>query len=106
VEEALRNSGLNAVRGGGVRQPFLGGEGVVYHIGQAELQVYLYADAGAVARDTGALDTARVAPPTMQISWRMPPTLIVDNNMAAILLTRDDALRASIRAAIKGSRRD
>ncbi len=106
LEEALRKNGLNPVSGGPVRQPFLGGEGILYQIGQAELQVYLYADAGAVARDTDLLDTTRVAPPTMQVSWRMPPTLIVDNNMAAILLARDDALRRRIRAAIKKSHRD
>ena len=106
VEEALRKNGLNPVTAGSVRQPFLGGEGALYRIGPAELQVYLYADAGAVARDTDLLDTARVAPPTMQVSWRMPPTLIVDNNMAAILLTRDDALRKRIRTAFKESHRD
>lgn len=106
LEEALRKNGLTPVRGGSVRQPFLGGEGVLYQIGQADLQVYLYADAGAVARDTDPLDTTRVAPPTMQISWRMPPTLIVDNNMAAILLTRDGGLRRQIRAAIEKSHRD
>jgi len=106
LEETLRKNGLNPVRGGTVRQPFLGGDGILYHIGPAELQVYLYADAGAVARDTDPLDTTRVAPPTMQVSWRMPPTLIVDNNMAAILLTRDDALRRKIRTAIKKSHRD
>jgi hypothetical protein len=106
LEEALRKKGLNPVRGGPVKQPFLGGEGVSYKIGPAELQIYLYADAGAVARDTDPLDTTRVAPPTMQVSWRMPPTLIVDNNMVGILLTRDEALRRRIRAAIKTSHRD
>ena len=105
LEEALRKNGLNPVRGGSVRQPFLGGEGVLYQMGQADLQVYLYADAGAAARDTDPLDTTRVAPPTMQISWRLPPTLIVDNNMAAILLTRDAGLRRQIRAAIERSHR-
>ena len=106
LEEVLRKNGLNPVRSGPVTQPFLGGEGVLYKIGKAELQVYLYADAGAVARDTDPLDTTRVAPPTIQVSWRMPPTLIVDNNMAAILLTRDNALRRKIRAAIEKSHRD
>jgi hypothetical protein len=106
LEETLRKSGLNPVRRGRVAQPFFGGEGILYQIGLAELQVYLYADAGAVARDTDPLDTTRVAPPTMQVSWRMPPALIVDNNMAAILLTRDRALRQKIRAAIKKGHRD
>jgi hypothetical protein len=106
LEEGLRKSGLNPVKRGAVKQPFLGAEGILYQIGSAELQVYFYADAGAVARDTDPLDTTRVAPPTMQVSWRMPPALIVDNNMAAILLTRDDALRRKIKTAIKKSHRD
>lgn len=84
----------------------MGVEGVLYRVEQAEVQVYLYADAVAVARDTDPLDTTRVAPPTMQVSWRMPPTLIVDNNLAAILLTRDDALRQKIRAVIEKSPRE
>jgi hypothetical protein len=106
VEESLRKRGLNPVRGGPVKQPFLGAEGILYQIGPAELQVYLYADAGAVARDTDPLDATRVAPPNMQVSWRMPPALIVDNNMAVILLTRDELLRRTIRSAIKKSHRD
>ena len=79
LEEALRKNGLCPIGAGPVRQPFLGAEGVLYRIGETELQAYLYADAGAVARDTDPLDTTRVAPSTMQISWRMQPTLIVDD---------------------------
>ncbi len=105
-EEAFRQSGLSPIRRSSVRQPFMGVEGVLYRVEQAEVQVYLYADAVAVARDTDPLDTTRVAPPTMQVSWRMPPTLIVDNNLAAILLTRDDALRQKIRAVIEKSPRE
>ena len=106
LETTLRKAGLNPVRRGVVRQPFLGDEGMAYQVGSAELQVYLYADAGAVARDTEPLDTTRVAPPTMQITWRMPPALIVDNNMVVILLTRDEVLRRRIKAAIKEGDRD
>lgn len=103
VEEVLRKAGLNPVRKGTIRQPFLPGAGVLYEVGRAELQVYIYADAGAVARDTDPLDTSRVAPPTMQISWRMPPALIVDNNLVAILLTRDESLRRRVKVAIESA---
>lgn len=106
LEQVLMASGLNHVKAGMVRQPFLGDQGVIYRVDGAELQVFLYADAGAVARDTDLLDTTRVAPPTMQIRWRMPPTLIVDNNMVVILLTTDSALRRKVRAAIKNRRED
>ncbi|MEO8909809.1 MAG: hypothetical protein ABI408_06225 [Gemmatimonadaceae bacterium] len=103
LEAALAQDSITLVKRGSVRQPFLGGAGVVYAIGTSELQVYLYADAGAVARDTDPLDTARVAPPTMRINWRLPPTLIVDNNIVLILLTRDKALRQRVKSAIEKS---
>lgn len=66
-----------------------------------ELQAYVYADAGALSRDVDVLDTVRVAPPTMMIEWRMPPSLIVSNNLALILLTRDPELRKQITGAVR-----
>ena len=103
LEKILRDGGITLVTAGQVKQPFLGPAGVRYQIGASELQAYIYGDAVALARDTDPLDTTRVAPPTMMISWRLPPTLIIDNNLAIILLTKDDKLRARVRAAVKGS---
>ncbi len=100
LEKALRSVGLDPVRKGVVRQPFLGAEGVAFTIGSAELQAYIYADAVAVGRDTDPLDTVAVAPPGMKVNWIMPPTLIVKNNLALILLTRDASLRQRVRRAL------
>jgi len=101
LHHRLRAVGLNAVASGEVRQPFMGGPGMRYKLEGGELQAYIYADAGALARDTDQLDTATVSPPTMMISWVMPPTLIVSNNLALILLTRDPMLRKKIRDAVR-----
>lgn len=70
----------------------------------ADVQAYVYADAGAVARDAGPIDTARVAPPTMMIAWRQRPHLVTDNNLLAIVLTDDEQLAARIRAALRASK--
>lgn len=101
LHRRLRAVGLDAVAAGEVRQPFMGGPGMRFKLEGGELQAYIYADAGALARDTDRLDTATVSPPTMMISWVMPPTLIVSNNLALILLTRDLQLRKKIRDAVR-----
>ncbi len=63
------------------------------------------------ARKTGCgtsrhMRTARFVSATTQVNRRMPPTIVVDNNIAAILPTRDDGLRRTIRPAIEKSHRD
>jgi hypothetical protein len=105
VEARLRAAGLAPERASeSVRQPFMGVPGVLFRVlgGRGELQVYLYTDADARARDTDRLDPRRVAPPTMMISWRMPASLVVDNNLAVITLTGDESVRARVRAALAG----
>lgn len=72
---------------------------------RAEIQVFIYGDGATVARELSKLDTVRVAPATMMISWRMPPSLITDNNLIAIVLTRDTTLRRAIRRALSRSSR-
>ena len=88
-----------------VRQPFLSVPGVVFRIPGTDVQAYVYADAGAVARDAGPIDTTRVAPPTMMIEWRMRPHLVTDNNLLAIVLTDDERLAARIRTALRASKK-
>lgn len=103
VTQRLQAKGLNPVlHAGEVRQPFMSvaGARVGLAAGEAtELQVFLYGDPVARARDTDPLDPARVAPATMMITWKAPPTLIVDNNVALILLTPDRTLRTRVIAA-------
>lgn len=104
LELRLRERGMEPVALGEVRQPFIGGPGMRYGISGGEVQAFVYADAGAVARDTDQLDTIRVSPPTMTISWVMPPKLVVSNNLVLIVLTRDAALRERVSAAVKVAR--
>ena len=69
-----------------VRHPFLSVEGTAYQVGNAELQVFIYDDAADVARDIAKLDTIAVAPRGQRVKWPDKPTLIRNNNLAAILL--------------------
>lgn len=93
-----------------VRQPFLGVPGVTLAVtdtsrsgADAELQAYFYGDAVSATRDIAQLDTVRVAPPTMQITWRLPPRLITDNNLVVLLLTRDETLASRITRLLRRS---
>lgn len=68
--------------------------------GKAEIQAFIYGDAGAVARDLEGLDTVRVAPRSRNIEWRVPARLITDNNLILILLTENSRIREIVRQAI------
>lgn len=48
------------------------------------------------ASDTDRLDPQRVAPPTTMVTWREPASLVVDNNLAVMVLTRDTASGAGL----------
>jgi hypothetical protein len=67
---------------------------------RAEIRVFIYGDAGAVGRDLAGVDTVRVAPRGTSLEWRVPARLVTDNNLVAILLTDDAALRDTIRKVL------
>ena len=72
-----------------VRHGFLTIPGTVYQLGNAELQVFLYEDARALAADIGKLDTITVSPPASPVPWPRKATLITNANLAAILLSEN-----------------
>lgn len=93
VEERLTRAGVVIERqDDAVRHPFLSVPGTSYQVGNAEheLQVFLYPSADERARDTAALDSATVSPRGTRVAWRTPPTLVVSNNLAAIILSLND----------------
>ena len=101
ILERLRSASIPRELRGEVRQPFLAVRGARISVPGGEIQVFLYGDAGAAGRDVARLDTSRVAPPNVMISWVAPPSLIWHNNMVAILLTRDARLRARITQSLE-----
>lgn len=101
VEDRLDRAGLAPrIHPDTLRQPFMGVAGRVIHLGTAELQVFLYADAAAAAQDVAQLDPVRVAPPSMIIDWIAPPTLITSNNLVAILLSTNARQIERVRNAL------
>jgi hypothetical protein len=105
VEARLRAAGLSPVRDREpVRQPFMSVPGTLLRLGTGDVQVFVYRDARAAALDVQPLDTVRVAPPTMMISWMARPSVLTVGNVALILVTNDEALRRRVRAALLGGR--
>lgn len=74
------------------KYPFFSVPGVRYHVGSADHQllVFVYPSAQAREQDTAALDSATAAPPGTPVSWPEPPTLVVSNNLAAVILSLND----------------
>jgi hypothetical protein len=72
-----------------VQHPFLSVPGTAYRLGNAELQVFIYRDADALARDVSRLDTVTVSPASTPVAWPARPTLITNTNLAAILLSEN-----------------
>jgi len=103
VEERLDRAGLAPRRDSiPVRQPFMQVPGVRFGVGSAELQVYVYPDSASRARDTGALDTLTVSPRgAAAVNWPETPSLIVSNNIAAILLADNPRQRERVRLALE-----
>ena len=64
-------------------------EPVVYSLGSSRLEVFIYPDEKALAKDMQSLDTLAVAPKGSTASWASPPTLIRSVNLAAVLLTQN-----------------
>lgn len=103
LETRLRAAGFPVERAPAVvRQPFMSVPGTAFRVGRAEIQAYVYGDQVVRAIDTDKLDPRRVAPPTMMVTWQQTPSLVVDANLALIVLSDDAGLRERIRAAITG----
>jgi hypothetical protein len=91
VEKRLRDAGLvPAPAPDTVRHDFLAVPGRSYTLGRAELQVFLYPDSAAVARDVAALDTVRVAPRGAAGTWQVRPTFIRSANLVALLISTNE----------------
>lgn len=101
VQGELRSQGFDAVAIGEVRHAFLSVPGTRLRVGDAELQLFIYSDSMARARETDVLDTVRVAPRAVEMEWAAPPVLVTSGNMAIIVLAPDPQLRERLRTALQ-----
>lgn len=81
-------------------EPPLTATGQLVRLGNAELELYLYADEGARKRDIRKVDTMRYLPYTDPVSVQQLPTLIQSVNLVAILHSRNDHQRERVGDAI------
>jgi hypothetical protein len=102
AEGQLRDAGFTVSRDRTpVNLPYMSVPGTALDLGGvATVQIYLYGDAAARGADTDKLDPTRAAPAGVNVAWRSPATLVRDNNMAAIVLTADPAVRTRIAEAL------
>jgi len=69
-------------------------------LGNAELDVFVYADAGARARDESRLDKTKFIEVTDEPTLRGEPTLVRNVNLLAILRSRNDHQRERVGDAL------
>lgn len=63
---------------------------VVYTLGRARLEVFIYPDEAALIRDIAQIDTVIVAPRGQKNDWEIPPRFIRSGNLIAVFLTRNE----------------
>ncbi len=93
VEDRLVHAGLVVEkRDAPVHRDFLRVAGTAYQVGVKDdvVEVFVYPTSEARKRDTDLLDSATASPKGTRIIYGAPPTLVMSNNMAAIVLSLND----------------
>ena len=92
VENRIRQAGFVAkrVKGQAAARTGFSVKPIVYTLGRAHLEVFIYPDEASLVRDVAKLDTLAVAPLGTTGSWgETPPLLIRSGNLAAVLLSQN-----------------
>jgi hypothetical protein len=89
VEKRLTQSGFVVRRNDSIA-PTRNGFSIrpaVYTLGHSRLEVFLYPNAAAVAREVAKLDTVRISPVGGTNSWEGMPTFVRSANLLAVFMT-------------------
>ncbi|HEU4748232.1 MAG TPA: hypothetical protein VFS56_06995 [Gemmatimonadaceae bacterium] len=73
---------------------------IVYQLGRARLEVFVYPDEAAVVADVGRMDTLAVAARGQKNDWEIPPRFIRSANLIAVFLTRNEQQAERLTLAI------
>ena len=73
---------------------------LAYHVGTATLYAYIYPDSAARRRITGGLDSLTLAPKGKVGSYPVPHALIVQNNLAVVLVGANERKQEQVALAI------
>ena len=104
VRGHLARAGVTTEEEGEVRQSFMGARGVRLRGESGELQVFVYADAGARARDTDRLDSTALVVPAGAGGGQRPASVVAANNVAVIVLGQDSSLVRTVTEVLKATR--
>ncbi len=74
---------------------------LAYQVGPSVLNVYIYADSAARRQVTATLDTVMAAPPGRAMVYPMRHILIIQNNLAAVMVGGTDTQQERVRLAIE-----
>ncbi|HEU4995027.1 MAG TPA: hypothetical protein VFT29_09405 [Gemmatimonadaceae bacterium] len=83
-----------------VSEPPLTPPGLLLRVGNSELELYIYPDAGTREREEARLDRAKYVDYAAPLSMQPLPTLIHSANLIAILHSRNDHQRERVADAI------
>jgi hypothetical protein len=73
---------------------------LTYHVGTATLYAYIYPDSAARRRVTNGLDSLTLAPKGNTGSYAVPHALVVQNNLAVVLVGANDRKQEQVALAI------
>ncbi|MEO7822857.1 MAG: hypothetical protein ABIS15_04560 [Gemmatimonadaceae bacterium] len=73
---------------------------LVYSLGRARLEVFIYPDEAALGRDLAQMDTTVGAPRGKTNDWEIPPRFMRSANLAAVFLTRNEQQAERVTLAI------
>jgi hypothetical protein len=81
---------------GTVELPPLGSRPIVYMVGRSALAIYLFADTAARGRAARSLDTTKFIGPAAALTMRGEATAIQNDNLLALLFSRNDLQRERV----------
>jgi len=89
LEKRLEQSGFVVKRVGGdaPRRAGFSVAPAIYTLGRARLEVFIYPDEAALAKDIASIDTLTASPRGRPNLWETTPTLVRSANLAAVFLT-------------------
>lgn len=73
---------------------------IVYALGPARLEVFIYPDESGLRRDVAGMDTTLAAKRGQANDWEIPPRFIRSGNLAAVFLTRNEQQAERLMLAI------
>jgi len=101
VSALLRNGGLEPRAIGEAREPFSTTPGTLFAVPGAEVEIFIFADAGAAGRATDGFDIHVMGTATERAHWQKPPTIVTNNNMVGVIHANDAKTLDRLRTLLK-----